>query len=156
MVNEHKMNRDNIRNCEQGQSLTELALTMTFLLILLAGIVDFGRAFFTYIALRDAAQEGALYASYEPTDCAGILQRIQDTSNRPFDISGSTLNVVVSSYNCASPPADPTPCAGDDVQVSVTYEDFPVTMPFLGALIGRQSFDISASIKDTVLTPVCP
>ena len=48
---------------ESGQSLVELALSMTLLLILLAGVVDLGRAFFTYIALRDAAQEGASYAA---------------------------------------------------------------------------------------------
>ena len=51
---------------EQGQSLVELALSLTLLLLLLGGAIDLGRMFFTYIALRDAAQEGAIYGSYCP------------------------------------------------------------------------------------------
>jgi hypothetical protein len=45
-------------------------------------------------------------------------------------------------------------CAGGDVTVTATYQDFPITMPFLGALVGRQTFDISASSTDDVLTPL--
>ena len=51
---------------EDGQSMVELALTLTFLLILLAGTMDLGRAFFTWIEMRDAAQEGAVYGSLCP------------------------------------------------------------------------------------------
>lgn len=57
------MKENNGNPKEQGQSLVELALSLVLLLTLLAGLVDFGRAFFTYVALRDAAQEGAAYAS---------------------------------------------------------------------------------------------
>jgi hypothetical protein len=138
---------------ENGQSLTELAVSMTFLIIVLAGVVDIGRAFFTYITLRDAAQEGAIYASYEPKDCSGILGRIQETSKSPFDLSGANVSIDIGASTCPTPPEKP--CAGDVIQVTVTYKDFPVTMPFLGALIGRQTFDISASVKDSILTPVC-
>ncbi len=40
---------------------------MVILLFLVGGIVDLGRGFFTYMALRDAVQEGALYGSINPT-----------------------------------------------------------------------------------------
>jgi Flp pilus assembly protein TadG len=46
-------------NPEKGQSLTEFAVSVVILLILLAGTVDAGRAFFTFMSLRDG-QEGAL------------------------------------------------------------------------------------------------
>ena len=45
---------------EKGQSMMEFAFGMVFLLIMLAGIVDGGRALFTYMALRDGVKEAAL------------------------------------------------------------------------------------------------
>jgi hypothetical protein len=47
-------------------------------------------------------------------------------------------------------------CGGNSVQVSVTYLDFPITMPFLGTLLGTQRVEISASIVDTIISPTCP
>jgi Flp pilus assembly protein TadG len=51
---------------ERGQSLVELTLTFMILLVLLGGVLDLGRALFTFVALRDAAQEGAVYGSIQP------------------------------------------------------------------------------------------
>ena len=45
---------------ERAQSLTELAISFTFLMLLLAGSVDLARAFFFYLTLADASQEGAV------------------------------------------------------------------------------------------------
>ncbi|MFC1879838.1 TadE/TadG family type IV pilus assembly protein, partial [Chloroflexota bacterium] len=60
------------RSGQDGQSLVEFAVALVFLLLLIAGIVDVSRALFTYMALRDAAQEGALYGSTNPLDTGGI------------------------------------------------------------------------------------
>ncbi len=133
---------------ERGQSLAELAISMTFMLILLAGAVDLGRAFFTYITLRDAAQEGALCGSIGEVDCT-IEGRAQGSSDQGFVNLDSANVIITDTY------PDPA-CAGDEFMVTVTYQDFPITMPFLGALLNRQTFDITASVKDTVLVPVCP
>ncbi len=51
---------------QRGQSLVELGLTMMVMLWLLSGAVDFGLGFFAYVAIRDAAQEGALFGSINP------------------------------------------------------------------------------------------
>ncbi|MCK5345107.1 MAG: pilus assembly protein, partial [Candidatus Heimdallarchaeota archaeon] len=50
-------------NKESGQSLVELALVFTTIVFMLSILVDIGRAFFTLIALNDAAQGGAVHAS---------------------------------------------------------------------------------------------
>jgi hypothetical protein len=51
----------------QGQSLVEIALILPVLLILLSGLLDLGRLFFVYVAVTDAAAEGATYgAAYPP------------------------------------------------------------------------------------------
>lgn len=44
---------------ESGAAAVEFALVLPLLLILLAGIVDFGRAFYTQVVLTNAAREGA-------------------------------------------------------------------------------------------------
>jgi Flp pilus assembly protein TadG len=149
---------------ESGQSLVEMAMSILFLTLLVAGVVDLGRAFFTYIALRDAAQEGAAFASIardHQTDvidsayCLSIVNRAQDTSNTQIvDLTQTTVNVVYGGVACGSA-SNSNACFGQTVQVFVTYPNFPLATPFLGALLGSQTIPIQASIIDTVLTPPC-
>ena len=144
------------RSGEQGQSLSEMAISLTFILVLLAGVVDIGRAFFTYISLRDAAQEGALYASYQPNDCNGIIYRVKDTSNKPFDLSSASVSIEVLKGSAWTQCSVATPVAGDPIRVTASKNDFQISMPFLGTLIGKQTVSISASIKDTILSVPTP
>lgn len=145
-----------ITKFERGQSLTELAISLAFMLILLAGVVDIGRAFFTYITLRDAAQEAALYGSFEPTNCTGITSRAQDTSNKPFNLSSASVSIDIIQGGTPIPCVSATPVPADQVQVKVSYNDFQITMPFLGSLVGKQKVPISASIKDTIIAVPTP
>jgi Flp pilus assembly protein TadG len=48
---------------EKGQSMVETALLLPLILLLLFGIVDFGRAFHAYLTLDHAGREAARYAS---------------------------------------------------------------------------------------------
>ena len=76
-------------------------MSMLFLTLLVAGVIDIGRAFFTYIALRDAAQEGAAFASIareyltdtiDSAYCASIVNRAQQTSNTQIvDLNQTTV-----------------------------------------------------------------
>ena len=172
---------EEIKKKEKGQSLVELSISLALLLTLLAGLVDLGRGFFTYITLRDAAQEGASYASVarddgiaNANDLANYCQQISDrVAITTTDLSGNTtastgpINlkklstagdvVVVTEINgvsCGSV-APANVCMGSAVSVRVTYDNFPITMPFLGSILGRQSFPISAVVVDTILTPPC-
>jgi hypothetical protein len=162
---------------ESGQSLVELAMSIIFLFILVAGVVDLGRAFFTYIALRDAAQEGAAYASVAriyrqgPMECTEIISRARTTSNTQIvDLSQADVDIfyydfydinLTNPYNCAS--LDPVSssadnlhaCFGSTVVVRLTVPNFPMVTPFMGTILGTQTVQIRASIEDTVLTPPC-
>jgi hypothetical protein len=51
---------------ERGQSLVEMTFGMLILIMIVAGVVDLGRAYFTFIALEDAAGEAALFMSAFP------------------------------------------------------------------------------------------
>ncbi|RLD08984.1 MAG: hypothetical protein DRI65_00545 [Chloroflexota bacterium] len=143
----------------RGQGITEFALILVFLLVLLAGVFDLGRAFFAYMIIRDAAQEGAVYASIAPKSDLGafytaVANRVEtaylDPSNpseTPLDINEVTVQVDIIGSGCAAP--------GNSVKVTVDYE-FPLAMPFLGAIIGKQKIEMSAFAEDSILAPICP
>ena len=59
-----KAHRD--RNRERGANLVEFALVLFVLALLMMGVVDFGRAFYSYITITNAAREGARRASRLP------------------------------------------------------------------------------------------
>ncbi len=54
------------RELENGQSLVEMAFGLVVMLIILAGVLDLGRLYFTFVALEDAAGEAALFLSINP------------------------------------------------------------------------------------------
>ena len=145
-----------LRRGEHGQSLVELALSLTIILLLLAGAVDFSMAYFSFSAMQDAAQEGALYGSVNPSDTTGIITRVRSASSNPVDLSNNTLvtvNVALSGDSCAGTACA---CEGNEVTVNVIY-DYPISMPFIGAIIGSQKITLNASVTDTILQPVvCP
>jgi hypothetical protein len=92
---------------ERGQAMVETAFVMIILLVLLSLIIDLGRAFFTYLALQNAAAEGAYYAAKEPASV--------DNSNNP-DPHNITFRVKHESPD--SPLLD---WNTTDVEVDVTY-----------------------------------
>lgn len=135
---------------ERGQSLVELAISLTIILVLLAGAVDFSMAYFSFSAMQDAAQEGALYGSVNPNDDNGIITRVRNASSTPVDLADTTLVTV--NVTRSSDPDDA--CEGDSITVSVIY-DYPISMPFIGTIIQSQKITLNASVTDTVLQPVC-
>lgn len=60
------MSKINVRKSEQGQSLVEIALTLPLLILIMSGLLDLGRVYFTQVALEDAVGEAALYLSINP------------------------------------------------------------------------------------------
>lgn len=140
---------------ERGQSLVELAISILILIYLLAGAVEFGLAFFQYVQLRDAAQEGALYGSMNPplsagdsTKIAAIQTRAKAASDKPIDLTvdpSVLVDVVVT---------DGQYCEGGSLQVTVSY-DHQIFMPFIPEFIGDNKIPLVATVTDTILSPVC-
>ena len=126
---------------EYGQSMVELALTITILMVLLAGTIDLGHAFFVWLRMRDAAQEGASYRSFCPTDLDGTELRVRDNLD------------LVNDY--AVDPGPSVASQGDTITV-IVETDLPISMPFLGTIIGSDTIHIAATINDTVLRSTCP
>jgi hypothetical protein len=167
------------KNMEKAQSMVEFAVSGIVILLLLVAIADFGRAFFTYLTLRDAAQEGAVYASVCPMHIDGIENRIRSASNRPVDLSDETQVTWSCHYiynqnndtqiNECEDPGNPVNCdifpscsdiyepspsylpiPGHGVRIKVEYPNFVITTPLLGSIIG-QNLSLSAEVTDTIL-----
>jgi Flp pilus assembly protein TadG len=65
------------RTYHGGQSLVEFALLATLLISLLLGIVDFGRAYYTQVQIKNAVGEAGYYAIQHAGDDAGIESAIR-------------------------------------------------------------------------------
>ncbi len=68
-----------LRRSGRGQSLVEIALVLPILLIVLFGVLEFGRIFHSYLVVTHAAREGARYGIISK-DVGAIKQKVQDAS----------------------------------------------------------------------------
>jgi Flp pilus assembly protein TadG len=106
----------------RGTALAELALVLPLLLLLIMGMLDFGKAFNEWIDETHLANEGARLAAvgYLAADCTSatnpnvcIAQQIQEGADIPELKSGRT----------ATPYAD----AQDAARVCISYPENPAT-----------------------------
>jgi Flp pilus assembly protein TadG len=131
---------------QRGQSLVEMALSLTMLLMLMAGVLDIGRAYYTYLSLRDAAAEGAAYGSIHPTDTSGIIDRVVGESpGGVVDWSSANVTTDILVKNCR----------GGGIKVKVDYS-YTLLTPFIGGIAGSQTLPLSATVVNTILSPACP
>ncbi len=113
--------RTSRRNRRLGQSLVEFALVAPLLLLVFAAAADLGRAFYGYVAVENAAKEGAFYGSRVPLcdddsapQCANpnnVEWRVQKEleNQRVFDTSG---NPLVPTTQCLAPGGAPRATPG--------------------------------------------
>jgi Flp pilus assembly protein TadG len=113
---------------EKGQSLTEMALLLPVVLVILAIVLDLGRLYYIAVALTDAAGEGATYAAINPADTTGAITRAQEASGGFVQIDTGMVTVDA-----------PAIAAGAPVTVTVRY-DFKVATPIPYMIFG-ESFD---------------
>lgn len=143
---------------EKGQSLVELALVFTLLLLLLSGIIDLGSMFYTYTALQDTAQEGAIYASTHPTDPTAIAERINQSASSPIDASNITDISITCSSGAVCIKGNINSCQGQPITVAVGYA-YHWTMPIH---FGGPTVVLKANVTNTILrspdtnAQICP
>lgn len=127
----------------RGAGLVEMALMLPFLLMLLMGVADIGRAFYTYVSLTNGAREGARYASRFPfpgnePDIALVIARVQDEPN----MAGVSWDDVVVEVNWPGYPTS-SPPSGSPVTVRAT-------IPYntlLGGLFGLPPLHVSSKAE---------
>jgi Flp pilus assembly protein TadG len=120
--------RIQIRN-QQGQTMTEFALVLPILALLLFAVIQFGIVFNNYITLTDATRAGARRAAVsrqDPNRDSVVMAAVRSSAT---DLKSSKLSV--------SPPTS-TWDSGADVTVTATY---PYSISLLGLVVksGRLS-----------------
>lgn len=115
------------RDTEAGQALVEFTMILPIFLILLFGLVDFGRGFYTWLVVTNAAREGARTAAVQ-SDEAKVDSRIYGSfcNNYPSDCSLNPDKLTITKTNF---PGN----LGDAVVIDLSY-DFDYATP-VGDLI---------------------
>jgi Flp pilus assembly protein TadG len=149
------------RDRSRAQSLVEFALVTPLLLLVFAAAADMGRAFHAYLAIENAAKEGALFGSRVPLcDDAGggtcadpnnvtwrVRNELRDQGIRNPD--GTELTPAIACLNGSTPRANLADCLeGDTYQVSLTYPFRPLT-PMLTSIVGN--IDLTSASRAVVL-----
>jgi Flp pilus assembly protein TadG len=99
------------RRGERGQTMVEFALIVPLMLVIVFGIVDFGRAYSVWVTITNAAREGARYGITNPTDTSGITSSVKKASG-----SYNDTHLTVSTPTCS------TACtSGNSITVTANY-----------------------------------
>jgi Flp pilus assembly protein TadG len=120
---------------EQGQSLTEFALALPILALLLFAVIQFGIVFNNYVTLTDATRAGARKAVVVRRDGNRVPLTIAAVRGSATDLDQSDLGVTVESS------WEP----GTDVKVSATY---PYRISLLGMVV--KSGSLSSTTTERV------
>lgn len=142
----------------RGQALVEFALIVPILLFLLVIAIDFGRLFFSYIQINNAAREGAAAGMSAPTGLVAITARAQQETNAQAQRGESPITVTTS---CVDQAGVPIACSlatggagsGNRITVNVN-EPFTFLTPLIGGFFGG-SLQMNASAT-SVITDYAP
>ncbi len=130
------------RKHEKGQSLLEFALLLPILLLILAGVLDLGRLYYAYVAVTDAAAEGAAYASVNPNASdSEIATRAMQASGGLVDLQTyGTVQVI-----------RPVLAVGQPVTVTVTF-DYTLGTPIIQAFFENGRIPLRAVATEVIRT----
>lgn len=120
---------------ERGQSLTEFALALPILALLLFAVIQFGITFNNYVTLVDATRAGARKGAVgreQQNPAAAVTQEVRASAK---DLKQSDLNVTVTS----------TWQPSADVTVTATY---PYSISLLGMVV--KSGQLSSTTTERV------
>ena len=128
---------------ERGANLVEMALISTILLLLVAGVIDIGRAFNNYIIITNAAREGVRQGSRLPCSAANkALYRVAIVDATLAEAAGSGITLAAGNLSIAPDPVS-TGCAGAGNPLDVTVEYTFTTI--LGGILGVSEFPLRNS-----------
>ncbi|MHB1225596.1 MAG: TadE/TadG family type IV pilus assembly protein [Gemmatimonadaceae bacterium] len=137
------MRINRFRRDDRGAAAVEFALVLPILVVLVFGIVDFGRALFAYNYLTSAVREGGRFAAVQGS--ASAEGAVRDRMTTYLGQLNSLALPPVPADKITSVPDDPgNPAMARYITVSITgYELEPITP--IPALLGITTFTFSPS-----------
>ncbi len=151
------------RRGHAGQGLVEFALTLPIVMLLILGIIEFGRLMITHTAISSASREAARFGAavgsadlgilppYE--DCVGIRDAAKRVTRAFIPVEDSAINIHYDKgpgtavYSNCSPPSD-TVELGDRIVVSITTTYEPL-IP-----LGFGTFEVTSVTKRSITKEV--
>jgi Flp pilus assembly protein TadG len=122
----------NSQRRRSGQALVEFALIITLVIPLLLGIVDFGRAYYTQVQIKNAVGDAGYYAIQNPGDTAGVQTAIKrQLGNLNPALQNSDITITPS---CAS--------GVGKTQIKVSYQYtllFTWIIPSMHVMLGDET-----------------
>ena len=123
-------NKLRMKTRNQGQGLVEFALVLPVLLVVVFGVFDLGRAYFTTIILTGAAREGARYLSVYPDDVpefnnTRVVAR-NEARNSGINIDDDPVDII-----CANSDSDPDKCDSGGAAVVTVSHGFELVLGWL-------------------------
>jgi len=159
----------NAGQSRKGQSVVEFVLMLPLLLIILAGLLDVGRLYYAYVAVTDAAAEGATYgAVYPPLAAASTCELAQPGDcppDAPRDIdclcvrareaTRGLVELEAGAISVACPGCiEPQP-SGSTITVTVTYS-FTLATPLVNTIVGGGVLPLRAVASEAVVAGALP
>jgi Flp pilus assembly protein TadG len=129
-----------------GQALVEFALALPLMLLLIFGVLEFGRAFQIKIVLENAAREGVHYLTYDRDDpgdnfVATKAAVVAESLNSGVTIDSGDITVQCLTAGVVNSPANDCP-TGSTAEVIV---DHPFGVSVFGYFLG--AIDITANAR---------
>jgi Flp pilus assembly protein TadG len=127
------------RKCQRGSTMAETAIVMTTLLAMICGIIDFGRALYTYSFVAQTARQATRWAMVRGsqctllTDCNATQSQVQAYAQSLAYgfITPSSMTARTTWVSC--PPGSSGNAPGCTVDVVVTYP-FHFALPWTSSL----------------------
>ena len=126
------MQRIAVTRDEKGQAMTEFAIVLPVIALVLFAILQFGIAFNNYLTLTDAVRRGARTAAVSRQTGAGTSATVAAVNSAAGDLTISKMSVSVTS----------TWQPGSDVTVSATY---PYAINLFGLIVASGSLKSSTT-----------
>ncbi len=129
---------------EWGANVVEMALASFLLILLLTSVIDFGRAFNSYVVITNASREGAYYASRFSHDRDGILAAAK-RETQGSSVTLEDVNIEVDPDPEEESIAEP----GDPIAVTISYGFRTI----LADAVGAGSLTLRARTEMVVFGP---
>lgn len=131
------MFRERIKNAD-GVAALEFGLVLPLLMVILAGIIDYGDVYFVRLAMSNAAREGARVGATRDADDAAPAAVA--AANAYLADAGLTATAVATTPS----QADPT------VRVTITLSPYE---PLVGLVPTPDQLNVSASMRWELASP---
>jgi len=118
---------------EKGQAMIEMVLIMPLILLIMAGVIDFGRVIHAYVVVVNAAREAAFAGAVEQVSDSDLGTLIADELQRGGVTEGTATSTIT--YQSQGSPTAQT------INVDISYE-FPLitlVLPFPSVTVQTQT-----------------